>query len=219
MLRRLSGRSLADRYLERGLYHLDKKSYQDAIADLVEAIAQDPFNAELYTTRGFIYLDSNRPDYLPYATADFEYALYLDPAQWVAEYCLGMIAYAEEQYDKALRHFTTARDFAHLHPEVYYYRALCYYRLGDPERALKEMSTAYDQFVEQKDSRKSFARQWKAEFKRAIRQKKALERPPASRRPSVAGPPGAYEPPRLTGPDQGESGDRPDAARSTGDPR
>lgn len=192
MLRRLAGKSLAERYLERGLYHLDKRKYEDALADMTAAIGEEPYNAELYTTRGFIYLESNNEEYLPYARQDFDYALYLEPEQWVAEYCLGMIAYAEEDYHEALRRFTVARDHAHLHPEVYYYRALCFYQLNDFEQAIKEMNMAHDQFVERKDSRKSSAKRWRTEFNKAKKRLKqaptspALQAPTADRgRPSV----------------------------------
>lgn len=168
VLRRITGRTPAERYLERGLWHLDRKKYEDALADLSEAIHHEPYNAELYTTRGFIYLESNRDDYVDYAREDFEYALYVDPAQWVANYCLGMLAYAAEEYNEALRLFTLARDHAHLHPEPYYYRALCYFQLGDPERARLEMNMAIQILEEQGDSRRNSAKRWRTHFNKAI---------------------------------------------------
>jgi tetratricopeptide (TPR) repeat protein len=194
VLRRLTGRTMAERYLERGLYHLDKQQYDEAIADLIAAVEQEPYNAELYTTRGFIYLESNKESYLAYAQADFEYALYLDPAEWVAEYCLGMIAYADENYNEALRRFTVARDSAHLHPEPYYYRALCYYQLGEPTRAIKEMEIALDLFKERNDSRKSSARKWRTELKKVEREARKLEKSTPARRAGL--PAGNYQPTR-----------------------
>jgi tetratricopeptide (TPR) repeat protein len=151
LLRQLTQRrTIADRYLERGLYHLDKKKYDKGIADLTEAIASEDRNAELYTTRGFIYLQgylqADEADYLGYARADFAYALALDARQWVASYCLGMIAYAEEDYREALEHFTAAYEVAPLRPEIYYYRALCHFQLGDRSNAIKEMEFAIQLF-------------------------------------------------------------------------
>lgn len=172
VLRLFSGRTLAERYLERGLHFLDKKKYDDALADLTSAIGEEALNAELYATRGFIYLESDREEYLEYARADFEYALYLDPKQWVAEYCLGMIGYAEEHFEEALRRFTVARDLAHLHPEPYYYRALCFYKLHEHERAAKEMDLAFQVFEQQDDRRKSQAKRWKKIFEKELRQLK-----------------------------------------------
>lgn len=170
--------------MERGLYHLDKGEYDDAIADLTEAIAQEPVNSELYATRGFIYLESNREEYLDYARADFEYALYLDPEQWPANYCLGMIAYARQAYHEALRCFSVAREQAPLRSEIYYYRALCYYKLDDPLRAIDEMDLALDLFVS-RDSRKSDARKWLREFKKAAQKIKPLESPELVPRPAL----------------------------------
>jgi tetratricopeptide (TPR) repeat protein len=164
-----SGRTLAERYLERGLFHLDKKKYEDALADLTSAIGEEPYNAELYATRGFIYLESNKESYLEFARSDFEYALFLDPAQWVAEYCLGMIAFAEEDYVLALQRFSSAREHAPDHAEPYYYRAVCLYHLGHPVQALADMEQAIIIFAEQKDSRKRFATKWKTLLKRAVK--------------------------------------------------
>jgi tetratricopeptide (TPR) repeat protein len=173
MRRLFTGRTLAERYLERGLHHLDKKKYDDALADVTSAITEEPYNAELYATRGYIYLDSNQETYLDYAQADFEYAIRLDPKQWVAHYCLGMIAYAAEDYPAALGWFSTARDLAPLHPEVHYYRALCCFQLKDVSGALVDMQLALDIFTVQNDSRKGFARRWLTEFRKAHKQLKA----------------------------------------------
>lgn len=172
VLRLFSGRTLAERYLERGLHFLDKKKYEDALADLTSAIGEEVLNAELYTTRGFIYLESAKEEYLDYAREDFEYALYLDPQQWVAEYCLGMIAYAGERFEEALRRFTVARDLAHLHPEPYYYRALCFFKLHEHARAINEMELAFQVFEQSGDSRKRLATRWKKEFEKVQRQLK-----------------------------------------------
>ncbi len=173
VLKLFSGRTLAERYLERGLAHLDKKKYEDALADLTAAIAEEAYNAELYATRGFIYLESDREEYLEYARADFEYALHLNPREWVAEYCLGMIAYAGENYEAALRHFAVARDLAPLHAEPHYYLGLCYYHLRDFERAIFCMKQAFDLFEGSGDSRKGYARRWKTALEKEKKQLKA----------------------------------------------
>ncbi len=200
VIRRLAGgRTLAERYLERGLYFLDKGDYDDAIADITEAIAQEPVNAALYATRGFIYQESNQQEYLDYARADFDYALYLDPDQWPADYCLGMIAFAAADYHEALRRFSAARERAPLRSEIYYYRALCYHKLGDPKRAIDEMDLAI-QLFEPRDSRKRDAGKWLREFKKAAKQIKTLESPAFPSRPSLTD--GTISPDR---PDSGQS--------------
>ncbi len=195
------GRTLVERYLERGLHHLDTGEYEDAIADLSEAIAQEPYNAELYATRGFIYLESDNEEYLKYARADFDYALYLDPEQWAADYCLGMIAYAEEDYEEALRRFSAARERAPLRPEIYYYRALCHYRLGDPQRAAEEMDLAI-QLFEPRDSRKRDAKQWLREFQKPAGQMERPVKDALPARPSLTGRPAEGERPDVNDLDQ-----------------
>ncbi len=176
MRRLFGGRTLAERYLERGLYYLDKKKYDDALADLTSAIVEEPYNAELYATRGFIYLESNQETYLEYARSDFEYALHLDPKQWVAHYCLGMIAYAAEEYAEAMGRFTLTRDLAPDKPEAHYYRGLCAFQLGLLADALADMQRALDLFDEQDDSRKNSARRWLTQFRKAQKQLKSNQR-------------------------------------------
>lgn len=161
-------RTLAERYLERGLYNLDRRQYDDALADLTEAIAHEPRSAELYTTRGLVYVEAGKKDYVPYARADFEYALTLDPGQMVAHYGLGMIAYGQEKYDEALEHFNAARDIAPLRPEIYYFRALSYFQMGDAQRALDEMDIAMPMF-DPGDPRHLDAARWKTAFKKRIK--------------------------------------------------
>ncbi len=190
-------RTLAERYLERGLYALDHRKYDDAIADLTEAIAHEPENAELYTTRGFIYLQSNNADYLPYARADFEYALHLDSQQMVAQYGLGMMAYAAGDYHEAMRRFDLAREISPLRAEIYYYRALCRYQLGDPQGAVKEMEELARPLFAAGDPRHLDAAKWINVFK------KAIKGPSASGRKSVLERAGQQElsneePPLLT---------------------
>lgn len=202
VLKLFSGRPLAERYLERGLAHLDKKKYEDALADLTAAIGEDAYNAELYATRGYIYLESDREEYLEYARADFEYALHLNPREWVAAYCLGMITYAEQDHETALRYFSAARDLAHLHAEPYYYMGLCYYRLNDFDRAIACMKQAFEIFEESGDSRKGYARRWKTALEKEKKQLKASGAAalPGGYTPRTAPPaPGAERPTVIDG--------------------
>ncbi len=176
VLRLFATRSLAERYLERGLVHLDRKQYEEALADLTSAIVEEPYNAELYATRGFIYLESNRPEFLEYARADFDYALQLDPTQWVAHYCRGMIAFAAQEYREALDSFAAAHIHVPLRPEISYYLGLCHAYLEELEDAIRDMAAAVDLFQAQNDSRQRYARSWLRLFKQAQRGRPALPR-------------------------------------------
>lgn len=180
VLRRLTGRSAAERYLERGLVHFQKNKVLEALADLTEAIALEPFNAEYYTTRGFIYIQGEDDEYREFARADFEYAIHLDPDQWVAEYCLGLIAYYEQDYVQALQRFFTAQQEAPERAEILYCSALCYYYLDHVEVALQNMEAAFDIFEEQKDrAGLKVARKWRTLLRKEMRtlkkQQKSLQ--------------------------------------------
>ena len=197
VLRRLAGRSAAERYLERGLDHFQKNKALEALADLTEAIALEPFNAEYYTTRGFIYIQGEEDDYREFARADFEYALHLDPAQWVAEYSLGLICYYEQDYEQALQRFFAAQQNAPERAEILYCSALCYYYLDHVEIALQNMQAALDIFDETNDKAGlKVARKWRTQLKKEVRafkkQQKALEsgkkarpRPQSDVRPDI----------------------------------
>lgn len=197
LLRLSRPRTYAERYLERGLYHLDKKKYEEGIADLSEAIEHDPHNPELYTTRGFIYLEANEAAFLDYAREDFEYALYLNPKEMVAVYCLGMMAYGQGDYEAALTHFARAREIAPLRAEIYYYRALCYYELGNLQRAYDEMDIAKPLF-EAGDPRHLAAEKWFNKFKRELKSRSRASKKPKTEQPAAPIPPLTTSRPSVT---------------------
>jgi len=166
-LRRLT---IAERYYERGLDELAKDRLSQALADLDQAIAQNPRNAEFYAARGLALL---RSEWEADAEQDFAQALKLDPTQWLAHYGRGMLAFKEGDFTAALDRFSRAQHLAPQRPEIYVYRAVSFFRAGNLREAIADMEYALTLF-EPRDRRRELAGQWLELFRRAA----AQQRPP-----------------------------------------
>lgn len=155
--------TIAERYYERGLDELSKDRLSQALADLDQAVAQNPRNAEYYAARGLALL---RDEWEADAEQDFAQALKLDPTQWLAHYGRGMLAFKEGDFTTALDHFSRAQRLAPQRPEVYVYRAASFFRAGNPREALADIEYALTLF-EPRDRRRELAGQWLEIFRRA----------------------------------------------------
>lgn len=131
--------SISDRYLERGLHHYQHKRFAEALADLDEAIHNAPTFAELYITRAAILYELERDDD---ATEDAEYALRLDPRQWIGHYLLGMIAIRRENYPLAVEEFSKAQRYAPTRPEIFFSRAIAFHQQDEMTLAYYDMDSA-----------------------------------------------------------------------------
>lgn len=152
----------AERYVERALHFMDKKKFDKAVLDLDDAINTEPYNAEYYATRAYVLALSGE-----YAEAenDVKQALEKDPRQWVAHYIRGYIAFEQQKFDDALGHFAMAQRVVPLRPEMFIYRAACYFHRNDYRNADKEIDSAL-QLLEGGDPRLKEAKSWQ----RAIKQ-------------------------------------------------
>lgn len=157
--------SMWERYYERGLESFGKKQYDDALADLDEAISNNARIGELFATRGLILLEMGKPDE---AQADLEYALKIDARQWAVHYALGLNAYRNKEFDEAIKHLSNAQRFAPMRPEILYTRALANYEQGQLKRAEMDIDSAI-QVMEKKDKRlkdaKKFLKQVQSDLK------------------------------------------------------
>ncbi len=162
--------TIAERYYERGLDELSKDRLSQALADLDQAIAQNPRNAEYYAARGLALL---RDEWEADAEQDFAQALKLDATQWLAHYGRGMLAFKEGDFTAALDHFSRAQRLAPQRPEIYVYRAASFFRAGNPREAIADIEYALTLF-EPRDRRREQAGQWLEIFRRA-----ASRQPPA----------------------------------------
>ena len=78
------------------------------------------------------------------AWQDLERIIKLRPDFAVAWYRRGRIRQQEENFGAAIREFGRAIDLDEKYKEAYYFRGVCHYRLGDAERARKDIDAAYE---------------------------------------------------------------------------
>ncbi len=161
--------SLWERHLERGLDFFGKGKLDDALADLDEAIHDNPRNGELYATRGMILIEMKQEDD---AKEDLDHALKIDARQWLVHYVQGLLAFRRKNYDEAIEHLSTAQRFAPLRHEIFFTRAAAHYALGNLERARDDLDNAM-QTTNDKDKRHKLA---KKHFNRLKREIKAKEK-------------------------------------------
>jgi tetratricopeptide (TPR) repeat protein len=138
--------SVAERYLERALDFFDKQKYDEALADLEEAIHIERRNGELYATRGYIHHQMGNMDA---AEADFKQALKYDLGQWIVYYARAMQAFNQADFDAALQHLSQGQKFSGFRPEFFIYRAAAYYHKGDKSHAQAEIDAAKQAVDEQ----------------------------------------------------------------------
>lgn len=165
--------SVWERYFERGLYHYGNGDYEDALADLDEAIANVNRNGELHATRGMILQQLGDHEA---AEEDFDMALKLDPRQWVVYYLRAKRAYEQKKYDETIALATQASQFAPQRPEVLFLRGMSYYKRGELERALDDVALAVDSSEDptnksQRDLRKDM-KKFQTQLKREVKEAK-----------------------------------------------
>ena len=153
--------SKAQRYLDRALDSFSKEKYDEALADLNEAVRNERRNPELYATRGLVLLELGNVEE---AEQDFQMALKFDPSLWAVHYARGKHAFDNATFDKALRHFAEAQRVAPMRPEIYVYRAAAYYHLRDKKKAEAEIDAAL-QIPETRGKLAKDVRKWRKAIK------------------------------------------------------
>jgi Flp pilus assembly protein TadD len=148
--------SVADRHYERGLYYFTRNKLDQAIADLDEAIQLQPKRAELYAARGLVLLQNGAADE---AEEDFAYALELDLQQWLSHYGRGVHAFENANYTQAIDYFSRAQLVAPDRPEVYYYRAIAFFQIDQPDQAKRDMQYALT-LLDENDTRRRDTERW-----------------------------------------------------------
>ncbi len=183
-------RTTGEAYYRRSLQAYETGDFENALADVSEAIYYDVNHAEYYATRGFYFLADNKKDE---AKLDFNYAIQLKRREWIAHFGLGVLAFNEANYQEALAHFEDALRFGHgrgheRRAELWFYRAVAHHILGDDAQAGAEIDKAIAYF-DDNDKRQKDARAWKKEIvkdlpqasskpaKKARGNKKAAESP------------------------------------------
>lgn len=130
-------------YLARGVIHTGLANYEQAIADLHQALVQAPTNAIAYFTRGLAY--ASLKDY-PSAVNDYSQVLTLSPDDAIARNNRG-VAYAEMgDYQRALKDFVQGLSLNASPIEVglHVNCGRCREVLGDHDGASNDFRTAMD---------------------------------------------------------------------------
>ena len=157
--------SLAERYYERGLAHLNRASSTWRWPIWTKRSCMSPSAASITSHAGSFCCATTRDE----AEEDFAAGLSLDRRQWLAHYGRGMRAFQAGQYAEAIDHFSRAQHIAVNRPEIYMHRAVAFYMHDNPAEAIKDMEFALT-LLDPSDARqRKQANDWLAVFRGAAR--------------------------------------------------
>jgi tetratricopeptide (TPR) repeat protein len=113
--------------------------YDQALAEINQALTQDPKDAETYNRRGGIY---TLQGHYAQAIADFTKALELNPRYAKAYYNRALAYYYQGKYDQAISDLTKAIELIPKDVASYNNRGLAYMQKGNYERAIDDFNVA-----------------------------------------------------------------------------
>jgi tetratricopeptide (TPR) repeat protein len=116
-----------------------KAKYDQALAEINQALTQDPRDAETYNRRGGIY---TLQGHYAKAVADFSKALELNPRYAKAYYNRALAYYYQGKYDQAINDLTKAIKLKPKDVASYNNRGLAYMQKGNYERAIDDFNVA-----------------------------------------------------------------------------
>lgn len=139
---RISGRTLALTYDNRGVEYYNKGDWDRAIADFTMTIKVDPRYHEGWGDRGIAYYKKND---IARALKDLDEAIRLDPKYVKALYNRGVVYQGKNDYDRAIADYSRALDAEPQHSSALYNRCLARtianrdlpLALGDCDQALR----------------------------------------------------------------------------------
>jgi tetratricopeptide (TPR) repeat protein len=121
----------------RGNYHLIAGNYEEALADLSEAITLNPEDAFALSLRGRIYC---RKEELEKALTDLNKALQIIPYSSIALPTRGEVYGRKEEFDKALKDLNNALSITPNNADALRVRAEVYCAQGNFDAALKNIT-------------------------------------------------------------------------------
>ncbi|MCH2051341.1 MAG: tetratricopeptide repeat-containing serine protease family protein [Trichodesmium sp. ALOHA_ZT_67] len=136
----------AESYYKQGNKHIDREEFEQAIADLNQAIQLNPKYAEAYYNRGIVYLKQGKYDL---ALADYNQAIQLNPKDAEAYNNRGGVYLKQGKYDLAIAEFNQA---IQLNPKLaapYYSRGLTNKYQRNMEKAISDFEKAADLYKQQ----------------------------------------------------------------------
>ncbi|GGA46562.1 serine/threonine-protein kinase [Okeania sp. KiyG1] len=136
-----NNRQEAKSYYNQGDEHHDRGEYEQAIADLNQAIRLNPKLTKAYNLRGIVY-DLQRE--YEQAIANYSKAIRLNPKSALLYNNRGWTYYNQKEYEKAIADYNQAIRLNRIYPLAYRNRGLVYYKQGKYEKAIAD----YNQVIQ-----------------------------------------------------------------------
>lgn len=124
-----------------GIGYYKQKQYKKAVDALSKVIKDEPENIDAFRVRGSSLMKLGKYDH---AIKDFQKAVDLAPDQNGVYSDLGTAWYYNKNYEKALDNYNLEIENGHRNHLVFFNRALCFKKLGEVEKALKDIHTALE---------------------------------------------------------------------------
>lgn len=139
-------KSLIDAYVALADLYYEKDSQNNALKICNDGLALRPDNAELITTRMYIYSDSGEYEK---AIADAEALIKLKPTDPLGYAGLADFLVTYNEYDRVIQNYTTALKYCtdkdrDLMYAIYRQRSLCYYNTDKYREAINDFKVYYD---------------------------------------------------------------------------
>ena len=122
----------------RGLMHLDRGEFQEGLADAHQLVRLKPDYRLAYDIRATAYFKTGQTEK---ALEDYKKCVQLSPTDHRSFYNIGLIQYSFKQYGDAINNLSTAINIIPL-GNYFVYRALCYQKIGDINRAKSDVLSA-----------------------------------------------------------------------------
>ncbi len=122
-------------YYERGVAHIERQEWEEAVRDLSEAVRLNPEEAMAYFYRGCARFARGDMDI---AATDFDQAVLLQPTNCEAIFNRGATRRAQRDFDQAISDFTECLRLNPKHAEASKNRAASYSAKGEPDKAIAD---------------------------------------------------------------------------------
>ena len=131
----------AELYFGRGFIYFKKEDYDNAIADLTQAIKLKPENPGAHLGRGRAYF--GKEDY-DKAITDLAQAIELNPKNQDAYLIRGRAYFGKEDYDKAITDLAQAIELNPKNQDAYLIRGRAYFEKEDYDKAITDLAQAIE---------------------------------------------------------------------------
>ena len=138
----------AESYYYQGDEHDDREEFEQAIADLNQAIRLNPKLVNAYNLRGIVYRKQGKYDL---AIADYNQAIQLNPKYANAYNNRGLVYYNQGKSDLAIADYNQAIQLNPKLAHAYYNRGLTYKAKRNIEKAISDFEKAADLYKQQAD--------------------------------------------------------------------